>query len=194
LFITEHPFPSFDTLPLDLGDPDNNINDGPIFMPGLNVSAAIKSWINRSLVAMACQPKVKDNCPPLLRSYSFMSDYALYSFRHMRPRLCDAVNMMVVPKIAHCNDSIFTSIQHITFFMESMLKAIMNATGHQGLYNFVKGTKVSPANVSAHAWMPRLIFRSIVPPYIDGVLDTIDKGTDGWANIDATMSPNHHNH
>jgi hypothetical protein len=153
-FITEHPFPSFDTLPLDLGDPDNNIDDGPIFMPGLNASAAIVSWITRSLVTMAYQPKAKDSRPPLLQSYSFMSDYMLYSFGHMRPRLCDAVNVMVAPEVTHCNGGVFMLIQCIAFFMESVLKAIVNATGHQGLYDFAKGAEVSPANISAHTWMP----------------------------------------
>jgi hypothetical protein len=188
-FITKHPFPSFNTLPLDLGDPDDNINDSPIFMPGLNTSAAIVSWIARSLVAMAYQPKAKDGRPPLLRSYSFMSDYALYSFGHMRPRLCDAVNVMVVPEVAHCNGSVFTSIQHIAFFMESTLKAIVNAAGHHRLYDFAKGAKASLANISVHAWMPRLVFCSIAPSHIDSTLEMIDEGTHGWADIDVTMLP-----
>jgi hypothetical protein len=188
-FITEHPFPSFDTLPLDLGHLDDNINDSPIFMPGLNASVAIVSWIARLLVAMAYQPEVKDGYPPLLWSYLFMSDYVLYSFGHMRPWLCDAVNVMVAPKVAHCNGSMFTLIQRIAFFMESVLKAIVNAVGHQGLYDFTKGAEVLPANISVHAWMPQLVFRSIVPSHIDSMLEMIDEGTDGWADIDVTMLP-----
>jgi hypothetical protein len=55
----------------------------------------------------------------------------------------------VAPEVAHCNGSVLTSIQRIAFFMESALKAIVNAAGHQGLYDFAKGAEASPANISA---------------------------------------------
>ena len=86
-FVTENPFPSFDILPLPIGHYEDDINNGLIFMPGINGTAAIISWVTRVLVAMARQTSAIDEYPPSLHYPAFTGDYAMYSYGHMRAHL-----------------------------------------------------------------------------------------------------------
>ena len=184
-FVTENPFPSFNILPLPIGHYEDDINDRLIFMPDINGAAAIISWVTRALVAMAHQTSAIDKYPLSLCYPAFTGDYTMYSYGHMRTRLCNIMDDLILPKIAHPNENTLHVIQRILAFLESGLKAAMDTVGYESLYNYARGADihVSPANIKANEWMPRLIFHSIyTTPHHDEPVP--GQNADGWARLD----------
>ena len=95
---------------------------------------------------------------------------------------------LILPEIAHPNENTLHVIQHILVFLQSGLKAAMDAAGYEGLYDYARGADILPANIEANEWMPRLIFCSVytTPRHDEPVPG---QNADGWARLNTEWVP-----
>ena len=183
--MTSEPFPNLDIFPPTLGNSDTKMDEDPVSVGGLEAVTILISWVARSLMAVTSQHTLSAYNSVHNPGPAYTSDYALSSYGQMRSRLCDIFDGLLMSDLAHYNQNTIPTLTRVAGYLDATLQRIVDIGGNNGLYDFRKGSEVSPTHISAAAWMPHSIFRhSYVTPGTGEAEGNTQVGED-WTAIDS---------